>query len=314
MRNPIGVLMLGPYPDWDMVDLDAKYALHKLWECPDPDAFLAACGRSVRAIATRGELGASAELMAKLPNLEIVACYGVGVDAIDMVFAREHGIKVTNTPGVLTEDVADHGVALLLAAAREIPQADRFVRSGAWANGNMRLTTRVFGKRVGIVGMGRVGTALAKRAAAFDCEICYFDVTEISDSPHRFFANLEALAEYVDFLVVTLAGGKSTKGVVDAAVLNALGPDGILINISRGTTVDEDALLDALERKAIKGAALDVFFGEPNINPRYLALENLLLQPHHASGTIETRQAMGKLVRDNLAAHFVGTPLLTPVQ
>jgi D-3-phosphoglycerate dehydrogenase len=305
--------MIGPYPAWDMEDFDASYVVHKLWEAADRDRLIEAHCSTIRAIATRGELGASADLMKRLPALEIVSCYGVGTDAIDLVHARANGIRVTNTPDVLTADVADMAVGLLLAAARKIPDADRFVREGRWTDGNMPLVTRVTGKTVGVVGMGRVGAAVAKRLAAFDCEIAYFDVSGRSDLPYTFVPDLVELARRAEFLIVTLAGGESTKGIVDARVIDALGPDGILINVSRGSTVDEKALLRALEVKLIKGAGLDVFWNEPNIDERLMTLDNVILQPHHASGTTETRRAMGKLVRDNLAAHFAGAALITPV-
>jgi D-3-phosphoglycerate dehydrogenase len=307
------ILMMGPYPAWDLEDLESNYKVHRLWEAADRAAFLSEVGGNVRAIATRGEIGASAELMKALPGLEIVSCYGVGTDAIDLSHAKANGIRVTNTPNVLTADVADIGVGLLLAVARQIPQADRYVRDGRWRNANMQLVTRVHGKKVGIVGMGRIGVEVAKRLAAFDCPIAYFDINRRDDLPYTFVPNLITLAEQSEFLIVTLAGGASTQGIINADVLQALGGDGILINISRGSTIDEAALLDALERNVIKGAGLDVFWNEPNIDERFLTLENVVLQPHHASGTVETRQAMGKLVRDNLAAHFAQQPLLTPV-
>ena len=307
------ILMTGPYPDWDMVDLEARYRVHKLWQVEDKDALIASHAGAIRAIATRGELGASAALMAKLPKLEIVSCYGVGTDAIDLAYARENSIRVTNTPDVLTEDVADIGIGLLLAVARKIPQADAHVRNGNWRKGNMPLVTRVCGKKLGIVGMGRVGAAVARRAAAFDCTIAYFDRHGRDDLPYAFVGDLVELAQQSEFLIVTLAGGDSTRHIIDAAVLTALGADGILINISRGSTIDETALLAALETGAIKGAGLDVFWNEPTIDDRFLQLANVVLQPHHASGTVETRKAMGQLVRDNLAAHFSGQSLLTPV-
>jgi D-3-phosphoglycerate dehydrogenase len=307
------ILMTGPYPAWDLEDLESNYKVHKLWEAADWAAYLSEVGGNVRAIATRGEIGASAELMKALPGLEIVSCYGVGTDAIDLSHAKANGIQVTNTPNVLTADVADIGVGLLLAVARQIPQADRYVRDGHWRNANMHLVTRVHGKKVGIVGMGRIGVEVAKRLAAFDCPIAYFDLNQRDDLPYTLVPDLIALAEQSEFLIVTLAGGASTQGIINADVLRALGRDGILINISRGSTVDEEALLDALERNVIKGAGLDVFWNEPNIDERFLTLKNVVLQPHHASGTVETRQAMGKLVRDNLAAHFAQQPLLTPV-
>ncbi|WP_407194558.1 2-hydroxyacid dehydrogenase [Bradyrhizobium sp. STM 3566] len=307
------VLMIGAYPAWDMEDLDARYVVHKLWEATDRDRLIEEHRDGIRAIATRGELGASADLMKRLPALEIISCYGVGTDAIDLVHARVNGIRVTNTPDVLTADVADMAIGLLLAVARKIPQADRFVREGRWTKGNMPLVTRVTGKSAGVVGMGRVGAAVAKRLAAFDCEVAYFDLARRADLPYTFVPDLVELARRAEFLIVTLAGGESTKGIVNARVLDALGPDGILVNVSRGSTVDETALIRALEAKAIKGAGLDVFWNEPNIDERLLPLENVVVQPHHASGTTETRRAMGKLVRDNLAAHFSGSALITPV-
>jgi lactate dehydrogenase-like 2-hydroxyacid dehydrogenase len=307
------VLMIGPYPEWDMVDLESRYTLHKLWMAQDKSAFIAACAPLIRAIATRGELGASAELMTSLPQLELISCYGTGTDAINLVHARANGIAVTNTPDVLTEDVADIGLGLLLATARQMPQADRFVRTGAWERGNMGLVTRFNGKKLGIVGMGRIGAAVARRATAFDCDIAYFGRTEQPDLPYAYVPDLLALARHSDFLVVTLAGGVGTKAIISAAVLDALGPDGILINISRGSTVDEPALLTALENRTIRAAGVDVFWNEPRIDPRFLVLDNVVLQPHHGSGTVETRKAMGQLVRDNLAAHFAGQSLLTPV-
>ncbi|NHV31325.1 2-hydroxyacid dehydrogenase [Burkholderia sp. D-99] len=307
------LLMTGPYQPWDDAWLSAGYDVHRLWEAADRAAFLAEHGAGVRAIATRGDLGANAALIAALPKLEIIACYGVGTDAIDLAAARERGIRVTNTPDVLTGDVADLGVGLALAMMRRIGAGDAYVRSGAWRDGDMPLVTRLYGKRVGVVGFGRIGSTLARRLSGFDVELGYFDVAPRVDSPHRFFGDLAELAGWCDLLIVTLAGGPATRHLVGAAVLDALGPQGYLVNVSRGTTVDEPALLDALERGAIAGAALDVFWNEPHIDPRFLALPNVLLQPHHASGTIETRQAMGWLVRDNLAAHFAGAPLVTPV-
>lgn len=305
--------MTGPYPQWDMEELEKTYAVHKLWQAEDRDAFVAERAKAIRAIATRGELGASSELMQKLPRLEIVSCYGVGTDAIDLAYARAQNIRITNTPDVLTGDVADIGIGLALALARQIPQADAYVRSGNWPQANMGLVTRFFGKKIGIAGMGRIGQAVARRAAGFDCDIRYFARTEKADVTWTFEPDLIELARWADFLIVTLAGGPATLGLVDGNVLAALGQDSYLINISRGTTVDEAALLDALERKAIGGAGLDVFRNEPNIDPRFLSLDNVILQPHHGSGTVETRKAMGQLVRDNLSAHFAGLPLITPV-
>lgn len=307
------ILLMGAYPDWDLADLGERYQVHKIYEAEDRDAFLTKHARDIRAIATRGELGASAALMQKLPNLEIVSCYGVGTDAIDLPHARERGIRVTNTPDVLTEDVADIALGLLLATARHIPQGDDFVRSGQWGRAPMPLVTRVSGKRVGIAGMGRIGQAIAQRAAGFGCDIRYFSRNPQPQVSYAFEADLTALAHWCEFLVVIVPGGEATKNIIDAKVLKALGSDGILVNVSRGTTVDEDALIAALQAGTIKAAGLDVFLNEPTIDPRFLELDNVVLQPHHGSGTIETRKAMGQLVRDNLAAHFSGKSLPTPV-
>jgi D-3-phosphoglycerate dehydrogenase len=209
--------------------------------------------------------------------------------------------------------VADIAVGLALSIMRRIPAADAYVRSGAWATKNMDLVTRLYGKRVGVVGFGRIGMTTARRLSGFDVELGYFDQAARSDCPHRFFSSLTELAQWCDLLIVTLAGGAATHGMVGAEVLRALGPQGWLVNVSRGSTVHEPALLEALEMRQIAGAGLDVFWNEPRIDARFMALDNVVLQPHHASGTVETRRAMGQLVRDNLAAHFAGRPLLTPV-
>jgi lactate dehydrogenase-like 2-hydroxyacid dehydrogenase len=307
------VLMAGAYPEWDMAPLQAAYTLHRLWEAPDRAAFVAEHAGDIRAIATRGELGASAELIAALPRLELIACYGVGTDAIDLAACRARGIRVSNTPDVLNGDVADLAVGLTLALQRRIPAGDQFVRSGAWANGALPLATRVFGQRIGIAGFGRIGGTIARRLSGFDVELGYFSRNPKADSPHRHFASLSAMADWCDVLIVILPGGEATRGIVDAEVLQALGPKGWLVNVSRGTTVDEGALLQALQTRSIAGAALDVFLNEPRIDPRFAALDNVVLTPHHGSGTEQTRRAMGELVRRNLEAHFAGQPLITPV-
>lgn len=307
------ILMIGPYPDWDMEPLEDAYRVHKLWESDDRDSVIDEHAENIRAIATRGELGAKADLMNRLPKLEIVSCYGVGTDAIDLGHTRANNIRVTNTPDVLTGDVADIGVALALAVARQISAGDAHVRSGGWTNGNLALATRFSGRKVGIAGMGRIGQAVARRAAAFDCEIRYFARSRRDSLHWAFEPDLRALAEWSDFLFVALSGGPSTSAIISAEVLEALGPEGFFINIARGSMVDEPALLRALEMRAIRGAGLDVFLDEPNIDGRFASLDNVVLYPHHGSGTVETRRAMGKLVRDNLAAHFAGQPLLTPV-
>lgn len=314
MTKP-AILQIGPYPQWDQEPLDAAFEAHRYFEASDKPAFLASHGSNIRAIATRGELGADAALIAACPLLEVVSVYGVGYDAVDLAACRARGIRVTNTPDVLTNDVADLGVAMMLAQSRGMIGAEHWVRDGSWATkGLYPLKHRVWGRRAGVLGLGRIGYEVAKRLAGFDMEIAYSDVAaKPYAASWEFIAHPVSLAARSDFLFVTLAASAATRHIVGANVIAALGADGMLINISRASNIDETALLDALERGALGSAALDVFEGEPALNPRFLALPNVLLQPHHASGTIETRKAMGKLLRDNLAAHFAGLPLLTPV-
>ncbi len=309
------ILLVGAYPEWDLVELEKTYNVHKLYEASDKDAFFDEKRCNIRAIATRGELGASASLIGKLPKLEVVSVYGVGYDAVDLATCREKGIRVTNTPDVLTNDVADLGIAMMLTQSRGMIGAERWVKDGSWAaQGLYPLKRRVWGRRAGVLGLGRIGFEVAKRLKGFDMDIAYSDVSEkpYAEGP-TYVADAVALAERSDFLFVTLAASAATRHIVSRDVLAALGPDGMLINISRASNIDEDALLAALESGNLGSAALDVFEGEPKLNQRFLGLDNVLLQPHHASGTIETRKAMGKLVRDNLAAHFANAPLPTPV-
>lgn len=309
------ILQVGPYPEWDQQPLDLAYYVHRLFEASDHDAFLATVGPQVRGIATRGELGANAAMIAACPNVEVISVYGVGYDAVDLTAARARGIRVTNTPDVLTKDVADLGVAMMLAQSRGVIGAAAWAHDGSWAaKGPYPLQRRVWGKRAGILGLGRIGLEVAKRLAAFDFDIAYSATSRKDDAHHwQFIADPVALAARSDFLFVTLAASSATRHIVNAKVIEALGPDGMLINISRAANIDEEALLAALEQGKLGSAALDVFEGEPKLNPRFLSLPNVLLQPHHASGTFETRQAMGQLMRANLAAHFAGEPLPTAV-
>jgi D-3-phosphoglycerate dehydrogenase len=307
------ILMVGRYPDWEMPLFERDYVVHKLWLAEDRARFLGEVGPRIRAIATNGVLGAGAELIDACPKLEIVACFGVGFDAIDLDRARARGIRVTNTPDVLTEDVADMAFALILASWRRIVEGEAFVRSGSWKKGGLPLGTSLSGKRLGIIGYGRIGRAIARRAPAFGMRAAYCDLVRDAKAPYVYHADPVSLARESDVLVVATAGGAGTRGIVSTAVLDALGPEGLFVNISRGTVVDEEALIAALEEKRISAAALDVFWNEPNIDTRLLGFSNVIVQPHHASGTVEARKAMGKLVRDNLAAHFAGRPLPTPV-
>jgi lactate dehydrogenase-like 2-hydroxyacid dehydrogenase len=267
----------------------------------------------VRFVQTTGFSGCPSDLMRALPKLEIVSVMGVGVDAVDLAQARARGIAVTNTPDVLNDDVADLGIALLLMTARHLALSDRYVRDGRWKRlGNQALATKVSGKRLGIVGMGRIGKVVARRAAAFDMDISYHARNQ-ADVPYRYVPDLVAMARAVDFMIVIVPGGPATKGLIGAEVIAALGPQGILVNVSRGSVVDEPALVAALVSGALGGAGLDVFADEPNVPEALLGLDNVVLAPHVGSGTNETRGAMADLVVNNLRAHLSGGKLLTPV-
>ncbi|MCB4821038.1 2-hydroxyacid dehydrogenase [Roseicella aerolata] len=309
------LLVMGVLPDWDLEPLAERYTLRLLYEAPDQEAFLAQHAPDIRGIVTKGEIGASAALMERLPRLEIVACYGVGIDAIDKGWCATHGIPVTNTPDVLTEDVADMAFALLLGAAREIPRADAWVREGTWAReGSMPLTTRVWGKRLGIVGLGRIGRAVARRAEGFGMPVSYSGRTRKEDVAYPWYPTPAALAPEVDILVCCAMGGPTTQGLIDRAAFEALRPGTIFVNVSRGSCCDEPALLETIRAGRIAFAGLDVFWNEPAIDPEFATFPNVVLAPHAASGTVETRKAMGQLMRDNVDAHFAGRPLLTEVR
>ncbi|WP_368413948.1 2-hydroxyacid dehydrogenase [Falsiroseomonas sp.] len=308
-----GLLVAGELPAWDLEALTDRFDVHLYYAAEDKAAMLARGRDTIRAICTKGEVGADAALMDALPKVEIIACYGVGYDLIDVPAAKARGIRVTNTPDVLTEEVADMAIGLLLAAARRISAGDAWVRDGSWASkGSFPLTTRVWGKSIGIVGLGRIGGAIARRAAAFGMRIAY-SAQQKKDVPHDWYPTPAALAPNVDVLMVAAAGGPATRGLVDRAAIEALKPGAIFCNVSRGSVVDEAALLDALRAGQIGSAGLDVFLNEPNIDPAFLAFDNVVLQPHAASGTVETRKDMGRLMRENLEAQMDGRPLPTPV-
>lgn len=309
------ILQVGAYPEWDQVALDQAFDMRRMFDADDQNMFLATVGPEVRAIATRGELGADRAMIGACPNVEVISVYGVGYDAVDLTACKERGIAVTNTPDVLTQDVADLGVAMMLCQSRGMIGAENWVRDGSWAReGLFPLKRRVFERKAGILGLGRIGFEVGKRLAGFDMDIAYSDIAAKDYAPDwRFVADPDELAQQVDFLFVTLAASAETRHIVGPSVINALGPDGMIINISRASNIDENALIAALSSGALGYAALDVFEGEPDLDPRFLELDNVLLQPHHASGTIETRKAMGRLLRDNLSAHFSGHPLLNPV-
>lgn len=308
------LIAIGTYQPWDREALQAEYDLHPMADPGGLAGLPEALRAGIQAVAFQGHGGFGAAEMALLPDLGVIANFGVGYDAIDVKAASARGIRVTNTPDVLNDDVADLAVAMLIAQGRRMRQGSDWVRSGTWAaQGEMPLNRKISGGRAGILGLGRIGREIADRLAAFKMEIHYHARSEKETPGWTFHADPVALARAVDFLFVALVGGPATKGYVSAEVIEALGPRGVIVNISRGTVIDEPALLDALEQGRIAGAGLDVFLNEPRIDPRFLALDNVVLQPHQGSGTVETRQAMGQLQRDNIAAFLAGRPLLSAV-
>jgi hydroxypyruvate reductase len=293
--------------------LEAAYRVHRLYDATDRAALLKEAGPVVRGIATGGRLGASGEIIDALPKLEVIAINGVGTDAVDLERARARGIRVTTTPDVLTEDVADLALGLMIAVSRRICAGDRFVRAGRWPSGHMGLSASVHGKRIGIFGLGHIGRAVAHRAEAFGMPIAYTERHQVPDCAYRFVPDLAGLAQDSDFLVLAASATAETHNIVDRTVLDALGPQGILINISRGSVLDENALVAALTEGRLGGAGLDVFAHEPEVPKALWDMDNVVLLPHQASATIETRRAMADLVLANLAAHFAGRELPTPV-
>ena len=311
LSNPEILVVIKLWPPYMRMLRDA-FVVHDRTHVEAPSRFAAIAPR-IRGIAASGESMVPAALIQQLPALEMISVFGVGYDGVDVTAARDRGIPVTNTPDVLTDDVADLGVALMLAIARRIPQADKFVRAGLWPNGPLPLSRKVSGARLGIVGLGRIGQAIARRASAFGMSIAYTTRNKKPESAYRWYASAEALAREVDFLMVITPGGAATRGLIDAKVLAALGPKGYLINVARGSVVDQAALVHAVTTGAIAGAALDVFENEPDVPSELRAHENVVLTPHMASGTWETRRAMAELAFSNLQAHFAGKPLLTPL-
>ena len=294
--------------------LDETYVLHRLWQAQDPKRFLAEKGSPVRGAVTNGIVGMKGDLIEALPALEIIGVFGVGVDAVDLATARARGVRVTNTPDVLTEGVAELGIALLLAVARRIPFNDRYVRSGRWPKeGDPALASSLAGRRLGIVGLGRIGRRVALLAEAFGMVISYTGPRRKDDVAWRYYGDPVDMARDVDVLIVTCKGGAETAGLVGREVIEALGPEGWLINIARGSVVDEAALVEAVVSGRLGAAGLDVFAREPQVPEALLGLDNVVLQPHQGSASEETRSAMGRLVLENLEAHFAGRPLLTPV-
>jgi lactate dehydrogenase-like 2-hydroxyacid dehydrogenase len=297
-----------------MTAIDALFTRHQLQARTDREAFLAEIGPRVRGLARGGHAHIGRDLIERLPHLEIIASFGVGYDGIDLVAAAEHGVVVTNTPDVLTEEVADTALGLLLMTVRELSAAERYLRAGRWAaEGPYPLSASLRDRMVGIVGLGRIGLAIARRLDAMKVEVAYHSRSARADTPYRYYDNLRRMAADVDVLLSILPGTEATKHLINASILEALGPDGILVNVGRGSVVDEAALVSALKDGTIRAAGLDVFADEPNVSPELVALTNAVLLPHVGSASVHTRNAMGQLVVDNLTSWFRDGKPLTPV-
>ena len=292
--------------------LRAVFNLHDRLHETDPAAF-AKIAPSIRAIAASGESKVPASLIEQLPKLEIISVFGVGYDGVDVAAAKARGVMVTHTPNVLNDDVADLAIGLMLAAARQLPAADRYVKEGKWPTGPMPLARKVSGARLGIVGIGRIGQAIAQRALAFNMSVAYTARNAKADLPFKYVATPEALAAESDYLVVITPGGAGTRKLINADVLKALGTKGILVNVARGSVVDEAALIEALQNGVIGGAGLDVFENEPNVPEALRAFPHVVLAPHIGSATTQTRQAMADLAFNNMKSHFDGRAVHTPV-
>jgi lactate dehydrogenase-like 2-hydroxyacid dehydrogenase len=307
------ILQMSPIMPHVEAALAKAYKVHCYWKADDRAGLLAEIGAHVRAVATGGHSGCSRATIEALPNLEMISSFGVGYDAVDVAASREHGVRLTNTPDVLNDAVAELTMALMLALCRRIPQADVHVREGWWLEGGYPLTSELTGARVGILGLGRIGKEIARRCQAFKMRVAYHGRHEQPFEPYEYYPDLTAMVRDVDWLVVIAPGTAETAGIVSREVMQALGPKGSLVNVARGSLIDELAMVEMLQSGALGGAALDVFADEPRAPEALFGLDNVVLSPHQASATTKTRMAMGDLVVQNLAAYFAGRPLLTPV-
>lgn len=313
MRKPEILELLDVHPA-TTAKLDADYTLHKLWEAGDQDALIDEVAQTVRGVVTNGIAGIKGELIKRLPNLEIIAVLGVGVDSVDLETAKSRSVHVTNTPDVLTVGVAELAMAILLDVARKITWNDRYLRAGRWhVEGDPPLASSLAGRTLGVLGMGRIGQAIAERARVFGMNIIYGGPNRKPELTYDYQSDPVELARACDVLMIACKGGAETAGLVSAEVIDAVGPYGWLINVSRGSVVDEQALIEALRTGRLGAAGLDVFANEPRVPSDLIAMENVVLQPHQGSASIETRDAMGDLVLANLSAHFAGEPLPTAV-
>ncbi|KAF6161655.1 hypothetical protein GIB67_017293 [Kingdonia uniflora] len=309
----IGVLMTCPMFTYLEDELDKRFKLFRFWTYSEPKHFLSDHSNSIRAVVGSASVGASSDLIESLPKLEIVSSFSVGLDKIDLGKCKEKGIRVSNTPDVLTEDVADLAIGLILSTLRKICESDRYVRSGAWKKGDFKLTTKFSGKSVGIVGLGRIGLAIAKRAEGFSCPISYYSRSEKPNTNYKYYSNILDLAANCQILVVACPLTEETHHIINREVIDKLGPKGVIINIGRGPHIDEPELVSALVEGRLGGAGLDVYEHEPQVPEELFGLDNVVILPHVGSGTWETRKAMADLVVGNIEAHFLNKPLLTPV-
>jgi len=312
MKGP-KVLQVGPLTERFNRRMAEEYAAEAYWKQADGPAFLAGRGAGFELLVTSARFGCTPAMLEALPNLRAICSFGVGYDAIPLETVRQRGIRLSNTPDVLNECVADLAMGLLIDGARRIAEADRFVRAGNWLVGNFPLASRVSGKRLGIVGLGRIGQAVARRSSGFDMQVRYHNRRPLEGCAYGYEPSLIELARWADFLVLTCPGGPATEHLIDAAVLDALGPKGLLVNVARGSVVDEAALVVALAGGQLGAAALDVFAREPQVPAALLDMPNVVLLPHIASATEETRLQMEELVIANLQAFIDKGELLTPV-
>ena len=310
----VPVLIIGALLPSLQEAVETHFDATRFWELPDQATWLAQNGERIKAIVTSGALGASSEVIAKLPKLEAIFSFGVGYDSIAVDAARDRGIVVTNTPEVLDDCVADTAMALTLDVMRRYSEADRFLRAGQWPKGKFPLASKIGNKKIGIVGLGNIGEAIAKRATAFDMQVLYHNRKPKAGVAYQYYADLDAMITDCDVLVLAVPGGKSTEGLIDAKRLGLLGSKGFLVNIARGSVVDQAALIDALREGRIAGAGLDVYEDEPNVPQALIEMDNVVLLPHLASGTHETRQAMGDLVWSNIQGYYHNDrKVLTPI-
>lgn len=310
---PATLLLLSSFHAATLDTLKSRYDCHTLWNAENPNALIESVSDTASVVVTSGSRGIENDLIDRLPNLKLIACFGVGVDLIDVAYATSRGIVVTNTPDVLVDDVADLALALTLATLREMCVNDAYVREGRWTEKPYGLTASFQGRRVGIVGLGRIGHAIATRCEAFGAPVSWTGPRAKPDAPYPYVADIVELARGVDVLIAACPGGAATQGIVSAEVIDALGTQGIFVNIARGSVVDEPALIDALRTGRIAGAGLDVFYREPNIDTAFAHLPNVVLQAHMGSATHRTRALMGELVVRNVDAFLQGKGAVTPV-